>query len=306
MKRFIRSLLFLSIPLALTLVLGEWIVRQLPNTYKTKHTWMQQHASEVETLILGSSHTYYGIQPQHLKGCAFNLANPSQNLRYDHFLLTQYAHLYQNLKTVILPISYFSFFDKEYEEDKPFNYLACYYKLYMDCPYHSNLSTYAMELFYPSSYFGKLQAALLGKAGRINCDSLGWGTNHLLSQKRSTWETIDASQTVCQHTALDWTAETSNINHLHDIISFCEERQIRLILITTPTWHSYYEKLDTNQLSRMYQIMHTFRSMHPSLIYIDFLKDARFQANDFYDSDHLSEYGAAKFTHILADSIIHD
>lgn len=303
MKKFLLSLLFVVLPLLLTLSAGEWVVRRLPNAYKTKHAWMSQHAEQVETLILGSSHTYYGILPQALPDCAFNLANPSQNLRYDHYLLTHYAPAYERLRRVILPISYFTFFDKEYEEDKSFNYLTCYYKLYMDCPYHSDFSSYALELFYPSSYFGKLQAAMRGEAGRTDCDSLGWGTNHLLSQKQTTWETTDAIETVFRHTAKDWDAVAGNLSHLQKMIDFCEEKDIELILITTPTWHTYYERLDTAQLKKSYTIIHTLQSSHPRLRHLDFLKDKRFEADDFYDADHLSELGAAKLTKYIIQSI---
>jgi hypothetical protein len=37
--------------------------------------------------------------------------------------------------------------------------------------------------------------------------------------------------------------------------------------------------------------------------YVDYLKDHRFEANDFYDSNHLSDVGAIKFTKILDNDI---
>jgi hypothetical protein len=32
---------------------------------------------------------------------------------------------------------------------------------------------------------------------------------------------------------------------------------------------------------------------------LNFENDARFKAEDFYDADHLSDYGAIKLTHII-------
>ena len=66
---------------------AEYAVRQIPNEYKYKNDWMDQHAEEVETLIMGSSHAMFGINPAFIDGVAFNLGLPSQSLKYDLFLL---------------------------------------------------------------------------------------------------------------------------------------------------------------------------------------------------------------------------
>ena len=39
------------------LSVGEYLVRQVPNTHKFKHEWMKKHHNEVEILTLGGSHS---------------------------------------------------------------------------------------------------------------------------------------------------------------------------------------------------------------------------------------------------------
>ena len=68
MKYFIKYITLFCIPVIIVIIAIEICDRRLPNTYKFKYEWMQQNANEVETLILGSSHSYYGIQPKYLKG----------------------------------------------------------------------------------------------------------------------------------------------------------------------------------------------------------------------------------------------
>jgi len=52
----------------------------------------------------------------------------------------------------------------------------------------------------------------------------------------------------------------------------------------------------------MYELTHKFVQEN-NLPYFDYLKDPRFKADDFYDSNHLSDVGAIKFTKILDKDI---
>ena len=64
MRKFcLRTVCFL-IPVALLLMGLEVYVRSLPNSYKQKYQWMEQHADEVEVLLLGNSHGLFGLRPE--------------------------------------------------------------------------------------------------------------------------------------------------------------------------------------------------------------------------------------------------
>lgn len=77
MKGFLRLLLTFSALVTLTLAAGECYVRHLPNPARDKHEWMLAHSREVRTLVLGSSHTFYGLDPALLGPHAFSLAQVS-------------------------------------------------------------------------------------------------------------------------------------------------------------------------------------------------------------------------------------
>ncbi|MBQ0158537.1 MAG: hypothetical protein KBS47_05995, partial [Bacteroidales bacterium] len=74
MRHFLLRLLSFALPVAMLIAAGEAYVRRLPNPARDKHTWMQRHSPEVETLVLGSSHTFYGIDPSRLGEHAYSLA----------------------------------------------------------------------------------------------------------------------------------------------------------------------------------------------------------------------------------------
>ena len=135
------------IPLFLLLLLlplgaAEVYVRSLPNPSKDKHAYLTRHSREVDLLVLGSSHTYYGLCPERLSPHAFSAAQVSQTLRYDDYLLRHYP--FPRLRTVVLPISDFTLYE-ELENTGEW-YLANRYRLYMDCDLHGPLSVYNWEV----------------------------------------------------------------------------------------------------------------------------------------------------------------
>lgn len=299
MKRFLLLSCMIGLFLLATLAAGECFVRNIPNPYSSKHHWMLQHADSVELLILGSSHAYYGINPLYFNIKAYNLANPSQIYIYDYYLLTHYASHYRKLQTLILPVSYFSFFSRGFVDEEWYKHIN--YKIYMECPFYSDYSKYNFELSQPDVYRGKLLKVLMGEEP-LNCSASGWGMEYTLATKNKKWEEFSPKAAANRHTVKEWDHLEENKGYFEKIATFCKEHNIQLILITTPTWHAYYDRLDSKQLEKMYEIIDEMKQKY-GLPYHDYLKDARFEADDFWDSDHLSDKGAVKFTKILQQEL---
>ena len=306
MKRFIKYTFTFLIPILLIAVCLEFTARSIPNPYKYKYEWMQEHAKDVQTLILGSSHSYYGIRPEFLSGTAFNLANVAQDIKLDKYLLEYWADKYMKLTTVIYPISYFTWSYSGLEDNRE-NYRCRYYRIYMDCDLYSPFSKNNFELSDLTAARSKIKRGLRNLRNKnmsIGCDQLGWGDDYTLDRKnqhqwndnKSTIDVIDI------HTNDDEELINSNLMMTKEIADFCRDHNIRLILVTIPCWHSYNDKLDKNQINTMYQLIHQLQQEY-GLIYLDYMRDERFEADDFYDSNHLSDQGATKFSKILDEGI---
>lgn len=271
--------------------------RKLPNAYKYKYEWMQQNANDVETLVLGNSHTYYGIQPKYLKGNAFNLANPSQLLEHDFFLLKYWSDKYVKLKTVILPISYFTLFANDIE-----SYRCRYYRIYMDCDLYPSYSfSYNFEIADPKTALFKFSKFIFGINEEVDwfCDKYGNEAFNFTSNRMVNWNKNDKRFAASAKT---WKYTQKNYRILEDIIKFCKDRDINLVLITTPCWHTYCSYLKERQLKKMYSMIHELQRKY-KFLYFDYLQDKRFTANDFFNGSHLSELGEIKFTKILDEDI---
>lgn len=298
MKKFLKYCLFFVLPLLIAAIPVEYMIRQVPNPYKYKYEWMQKNAEDVEILVLGSSHTFYGIRPEFFEGKAFSLANVSQGLRQDLFLLEYWVDKYKNLKTVICPISFSSWFGRGLEYGTE-SYRCRYYKIYMDCGLYPDISLYNLELSDFRTAKGKI-AKLISPNTDPGYDKYGWGNTYKLSEKKmGKWnDGTEAEAAVKRHTVKSWDYIDQNYSLMKELAEFCRTYNIRLVLITTPCWPSYYDNLNSEQLTKMYELTHKFQQEY-DLPYFDYLKDQRFEANDFYDSNHLSDVGAIKFTKIL-------
>lgn len=302
MKRFLITTGIFFLPLLLMSIAVEVIVRQVPNPYSYKYEYMQQHADEVQTLVLGSSHAFYGIRPEYLGPHAFSLANVSQDLHHDAFLLGYWAEHYRHLRTVIVPISYFTCFSHGLEHGQE-SYRCRFYKIYMDCDYYPDFSTYNIELPNLRAVKDKLQKWLRPKPDP-GYDAYGWGTTNTLANKDSVaWQRGDeAAAAVKRHYFSNWDALETNYAYLSEMADFCHHHGIRMVLVTTPCWKSYVSQLDAKQLGKMSQCIRRLQK-EKGLTYLNYLKDSRFGPDDFYDSNHLSEIGAEKFSKILAGDL---
>lgn len=285
--RFLLFALLLLVPLAA----GEAYVRSLPNPSKAKHAYLSAHAREVDVLVLGSSHTYYGIAPGLLSPHAYSAAQVSQTLRYDDWLLHHYS--FNNIRWVILPVSDFSLYENL--EGGAEWYLATRYLLYMGCSLHSRLSVYGWEMTAFPVFAEKIKS--LWRPPRMSWSRYGQGLEYTRSARAADWDNGAARAAHNRYT--DFRAAGENIGHLQRIARFCQSRHARLLLITTPLRPSYRRAQDPRQMADLRRRLHAFLRHAPAARYLDLSADPRFTAADFYDSDHLNTDGARKLTRIL-------
>lgn len=308
MKKFLKYSLLFLIPVIVFLVSTEYLLRQFPIPYKYKYEWMQKNADNVETLVFGSSHCFYGICPKFFESKAFSLANVSQGWAQDLFLLEYWADRYKNLNSIIVPISSYSWFSPGLEFGGE-SYRCRYYRIYMDCNLYPFFSLYNLEISDYTAAKNKMKSLIystfIKKAG-WGCDEYGWSAAYPLSGKNMiNWNNgTEADAAVKRHTAKSWDYIEQNYAKIKEMAEFCKKRNINMVLVTTPCWHSYYDNLPQEQLSKMYELTHKIQKEY-NLPYFDYLKDKRFEADDFYDSNHLSDVGAIKFTKILNEDIHH-
>lgn len=295
MRKFLLRILLFSLPAFMILAGAELYVRSIPNSYRLKNNWMQQNGQTVKTLMLGNSHGFFDLVPSAMGDSVFNLCNVSQRLEQDYFLLRHYATNYKALKRVILVADNSNLFDTPMEDDEPAR--VTYYQLYMGYRAHPMLSKYGFELSNMTYVFQKLYA--YRERDGIWCDSLGWGNYYVVADRNPD---DFAYQNVREHLFVNWESTHRNRAYMDSIAAWCQQHAVELVLLQTPVCEDYSKKADAWQL-QLVNAMEDSCCAQYGARRLDYSCDKRFRDTDFFDSDHLSDQGARKFSKILANDL---
>lgn len=307
MKRLLVRFSIFILPIILIAILMETLLRNTPNDYLFKKNYLDENSTEIETLILGSSHSYYGLNPEYFKSNTFNASHISQSLNFDYEILNKYKHQFRNLKTIVLPISYFTLYGKL--ESGGESWRVKNYVLY----YGLNSSTSFTDSYEILSNRLKLNIKRLVKYyllgdSNITCNNLGWGTRYNSNYARDLKKTgISAAK---RHTREDINSIKyrqifdENILILNSILQWGKNNGVKILLLTPPAYETYRKNLNAEQLNSTISTTAEICSKYENCIYENLLDDSSFVAEDFYDADHLSEVGAKKLSELINLRII--
>jgi hypothetical protein len=304
MKKFIVCILLYLLSVLLSAILLEIFLRWIPNDYSCKKNYWETHASEIETLILGSSHAYYGIDPIYFSMNTFNASHISQSLDYDYEILKQYDEKLINLKTVVIPVSYFTLWGKLSKGKEAWrikNYVLYYGMANNNRKYHFELSgnKFTTNISRVISYL---------QGNNVSCSEQGWGTDYN-SQKAQNLEKagkIGAKRHTIDdiHSLQNKEVFNDNILILDSIISLCQRHNADVFFFTPPAYHTYRQHSNEEQLNMTIKTATEIANKYSNCTYINMIADSSFVSTDYYDADHLSEVGAKKLSILINDSLI--
>jgi len=301
MHKFIVKANLFFIPIIIILICLEIYLRAIPNDYIFKNNYLSGNSDNVQVLSLGSSHSYYGINPEYFDLVGFNGSHISQSIEYDYKLLMKYDGHWKNLKYIIISVSYFTFFSKL--EEGAENWRVKNYSIYYDIKTSKKIGDY-FEL--PNGVMADniRRAYNYYKINKdnITCSPYGFGLNYNSGIKND----LTASGVVAakRHTKKDIDKYfIENQLTLKKIIDYAHEKNITVILFTPPAYESYVTNLDKKQLEITIKTSEKLSQENNNVIYLNYLQDKSFVKNDFFDADHLNEIGAKKLT-LYINSII--
>ncbi len=301
MTLFIQKAIILALPIVLLMVAAEYFVRKVPNDYSFKNKYLYNNSKNIEILVLGSSHSLYGINPEYFSQSAFNAAHVSQSLKYDYFIFNKFKNELLNLKYLIVPISYFTLFYQL--EDGIEDWRIKRYSIYYDCQYHNDLKyNYEIVGAKPFEVLKNVSKYFKG-LNNITVSDLGLGLKYTNEKQL---DLVDTGITAAKrHTMTHLDLLDDNIGSLKKLIVESYAMGIKIVLFTPPARESYISNLNKHQLSVMKSNIAAVTREYPNVEYYDFMKDIQFVDDDFRDADHLNGVGAAKLT-LLIDRLIVD
>lgn len=298
MKKFWLHILKIIVPIFIFFLVLEIGIQKIPNDYQLKKAYLDKNASKINTLIVGSSHAFYGINPKYFSKNTFNAAYVSQTLDLDEELLHRYKDKLTNLETVIIPISYFSLFETletDVEKWRLKNYIL-YYGFENKYHFTDNFETLNHDILLNLKKTIKYYA--LNKSF-ITSSNLGWGTNFNSKERKK----FEGHYTAKKHSVKNFKLFDGNIKSLQKIIKMFQKKNIKILFITTPTHFSYFKNLNQIQLSKTIKTINVLVQRNQTCSYLNLLKSDKFITSDFYDADHLNDIGAKKLSLLLDKKI---
>jgi hypothetical protein len=292
----------------LSLVFGwvglEWVMYVSPNSMSIKRDRLQAIAGDIDTLILGSSETYYGLKPKALSGVAYNLASNAQTLYYDYELSQLFLPKLPRLRRVYVLVNYTTLYSEL--RDHPESYRQYGYLQEFGIPLQKkidylDLRTFSRVLLY--SPHSALERLLEGfKSPRdARIDDRGW--YQVPKEDRFGLGLEDAAgRLAVHHGFMRKKYLPDNLVMLERLIQLYQEHHVQVVLITTPVYPTYRSQM-LPQMWEPARAAYEQIAAKYKVCYLNFLSEPRLQAVDFEDADHLNADGAAHFAHLLEERV---
>lgn len=296
MKRFLQDIGLFTIVALIFFGALEWGAESIPNSYTYKRDYIEQHGAEIQTLILGSSNAYDGLNPSVLPQ-AFNLANSSQTLEDDYRLLAKYIDSMDSLQMVIVGLDYHALGATSQANRRT------YYTIYMDLYPRWPLSKYSFEVCNPEMLVKKIIKYAVSR-DVTRCDSLGQRVGHTreAAETGAEWWNKDVDALVINDRLEIGNCKLeieNNIHYLHAIVDLCNAHNVQPVIVQMPVMGEYKKKLPKEQIALMEEVL---PSLNSSAVCID-ASEWEIPEDGWYNATHLTKEASEMFANNLFLSI---
>lgn len=301
-KKYIRKIIFFSLPILILLVTFEYFLIKVPNDYSYKRHYLDQNSAQIENLVLGPSHIFCAVAPEYIDGHTFNASVGGQPLEYDYKIFNKYKDQFINLNTIVLGISYPSLWYKLADHERGFS-LSFNYSKYYD--FSSDLKGFSLnnlEVFNRplSINYGILKKYYINKKPIKVSSKYGWNESYsqkdlfISGQKQAERQTLSRIYSDKNKGILN-----QNVKLIESIIQWSKTNDVKVVLVTTPMHEEFRKRINMDQLQLMINTATDIANGHTNTFYYNFFEDNRFEESDFGDATHLHSRGAIKFSKIL-------
>lgn len=297
MQKFLKRVLIFAIPIFMLWLAAETFYRAVPNNYTIKHENITRK-KRIKVLVLGSSHTLFGINPDIISPDAFNLANISQTLLYDKMIFENHLHTFRNLEYLIIPVDYFSLSqaDRTPELETRKYFYEAQMNLTTGFVSDFDIKKYSLALAAtPKMTYESIKQYVDGT--HTKCDANGWAELKGVGiDNNSAMGKIIAQKH--EDGSLDFKI---NMERLSEIIKHCRQKKVKVLLVTMPVTTHYADGVNKHKLHKIVNEASGLAREFANVRYINLFQDERFNNADFFDTDHLNIAGAKKCSLLVND-----
>ncbi len=302
MKKFIKRVSLFGIILSVYMG-GVFLVNlHYMNSENPALKW-----DDCKILAIGDSHLQLAINPQFLE-FSKNISQPAEPYYISYWKVKKLLGINKNIDTVLLGFSYHNIsactdrllinpnsagdiFGRIYpiqELDDLKNVgidKATYYKILVRkmCVY-----PYKSHTGYVGAYLAKTKSDVSNYESRIE--------KHFFIKKNLGEKNSGKEKTGKKNIGLS----SVYLEYLNRIKNLCEEKHVKLILVTTPLYKEYLNRVPENIKDEYDRLKLKFTK--EGVVVLDY-SNAFSEDSDFFDCDHINKTGAEKFTKLIAKKL---
>lgn len=293
MKNFLINLFYFSIiPLALVLLCLL--------VYKTQVNNLNINKS-INILILGDSHTQTGLDDS-LIANSINISQSSEHFLYTYGVLKQLIKNNKHIKTIILGVSFHSFsssYDELIKNEKQTKLMYPKYFTILDKEIKKDIATPGLnQVFNIYKKSINPQQLLLNFESLFNYPFIGSYYKSQASNLNDSMINVTVKRHFYSNGGKEQEIAMSQIKYLQKIMEFCNDKNLKLIIINTPINSQYFKKIPTKFIDNYYVRIYNLNNTE----FFDF-HSLSFPRDNYGDGDHLNSKGAKIFTSILKEKI---
>jgi hypothetical protein len=297
-----KQLVIFFIPLLICWLALEWFYRTQPNNYTYKNERIREVYRDCEILLLGSSHTFFGLDPEAFERPAFNLSNISQSLYFDELLLNKHIDSLPGLRAVVVPVGYFSL--SQQEDGLEDRWRKYFYEQQMELKVpivsRADPRRYSLALSRRLDRSLDLVKTRIKEGSLVSCYPNGYGmqdSSDIVNDKPKIAKLIARKH---EDGSLDFQA---NMQRMQRMIDRCSERDILFIPVIMPVLPDYYQALRDDKWALIKISLDSLATANANTRFVDLSQDSRFTVDDLRDADHLTNQGAFKCSQLLSELI---
>lgn len=295
MKLFIKKTIVYLLPFLVMIVISEYLLRIIPNDYNKKAAVLKKDGEKIQALILGSSYGLYDLDPDYFNLYAFNGSEVLQSLDLDKKIFDKYQNKLTNLRYVIMPITFASFFFKL--ETSKENHHVKNYCLYYNLHVTNDPANYFELLNQPFSVNrARLIDYYINHIQDVKITDRGFDSTYYTEAANKELGGPTASFAIKQLNITDFSKYNELRLCLEQIIEKCRTKNIKVVLFTPPAYKTFYSSADTLELNTSIRTCRSIQNNFSNVKYFNFLEDVDFTIDDYYDISHLNSLGAKKLS----------
>jgi len=258
--------------------------------------YLSKEQNNVTTLILGASQNKRAINPKYLNQSALNMAHSRQDYWIDYQILKEMNTRLPSLEKVVISSTVRHFESPIGRKTWQLRPLLLHYDINL-----LDKKTYFKDRFLflsnPRFYKIKLQKYYIDGYRPI-ISELGY----VYDDENSPFNELNREPLRIKNNFLDRYPRLDkrnmqlNISGFLKIVQLCKEKNLKLIITSTPTLDIYTESIDTLIIKRRDSILKETVGQHNNIRLFNEESTDFYKAEDFFDYNHLNSKGAEKFT----------